>query len=150
MLRILCFLCLLFSCHSAFAEIYRYTTDTGETIYVTEQNQVPERYRSQVAQPHSLPKITKDDFHTPRVDTAKKSSKKQVEIYVTSWCGYCKKAEQFLKKHNVRFKKYDIEKSSTGRKKHSQAGGGGVPVLKIGSEYIRGYSEPALRKALGL
>ncbi len=34
----------------------------------------------------------------------------RVDIYVTSWCPYCKKAMAYLRKNNIAFTAYDIDK----------------------------------------
>lgn len=71
-----------------------------------------------------------------------------VEIFVTTWCPYCKALEDYLQRKNVVYKRYNIEQSSEGKKKHSLLGGGGVPVVKIGTEVIRGFDPRAIDQAL--
>ena len=36
----------------------------------------------------------------------------QVELYVTSWCPYCKQAENFFRAQGLPFTVYDVEKDS--------------------------------------
>jgi glutaredoxin-like YruB-family protein len=75
----------------------------------------------------------------------------KVEIYVTSWCPYCRALEKFLKAQNVNYTKYDIEKDSQGMKQHARLGGGGVPVTVINSkQVIRGFEPSELYRALDL
>lgn len=62
-----------------------------------------------------------------------------VTIFVTSWCPFCKKLEAYLKDHQVHYQRYDIEQSAEGRRKHQALGGGGVPVVQIGSTVVRGF-----------
>ena len=66
----------------------------------------------------------------------------KVEIFVTSWCRYCRALESFLKGHNVAFTKYDIEKDPKARERHSDLGGGGVPVVLINSKEITHGFQP--------
>ncbi|MCA9398853.1 MAG: NrdH-like redox domain-containing protein, partial [Candidatus Omnitrophica bacterium] len=81
--------------------------------------------------------------------TKKKSVKnKDVEIFVTSWCGYCRKLEAFLKKNRIKYKKYDIEKSAYGKKRHQELGGGGIPVTTIGDTVVRGYDPATIQRLL--
>lgn len=67
-----------------------------------------------------------------------------VELYVTSWCGYCKKAESYLKSNGVPYVAYDIEKDSAANKRHKELGGRGVPLIIIGSNKMNGFSQENL------
>ena len=72
-----------------------------------------------------------------------------VELFVTSWCGYCKKAEAYFTRKNIPFVKYDIEKDQkAARRKASLTQSRGVPFVLIGDVGIPGYSEAAFDKAL--
>ncbi len=72
-----------------------------------------------------------------------------VELFVTSWCGYCKKAEAYFNKRNIPFVKYDIEKDlKAAQRKKSLSRSRGVPFVLIGDVGIPGYSEAAFDKAL--
>lgn len=72
-----------------------------------------------------------------------------VEIFVTSWCGYCKKAEAYFTRRNIPFVKYDIEKDqAAARRKASLTQSRGVPFVLIGDVGIPGYSESAFERAL--
>ena len=72
-----------------------------------------------------------------------------VELFVTSWCGYCKKAEAYFTRRNIPFVKYDIEKDQeAARRKASLTQSRGVPFVLIGDVGIPGYSEAAFDRAL--
>lgn len=72
-----------------------------------------------------------------------------VEMFVTSWCGYCKKAEAWFRKRNIPFVKYDIEKDQqAAKRKASLTNSRGVPFVLIGEVGIPGYSEAAFERAL--
>ena len=43
-------------------------------------------------------------------DAAKKGA---VELYITSWCPYCKKAIEYFESRGIKYKAYDIEKDNT-------------------------------------
>jgi thiol-disulfide isomerase/thioredoxin len=43
-------------------------------------------------------------------------SNKQVTMYSTSWCGYCRKARQVFTQQNIPFRELDIEKMLRRRK----------------------------------
>ncbi|MCO1336986.1 glutaredoxin family protein [Microbulbifer sp. OS29] len=47
-----------------------------------------------------------------------------VVLYATKWCGYCKRARQLLRKHDIEYIEYDIEASREGRVQYDRLGGG--------------------------
>src|SRR6185369_10755535 len=63
-----------------------------------------------------------------------------VEIYVTEWCGYCKKAQKYMKEKGIPYVAYDIEKDSAAMQRHKELGGRGVPLIVIGSKKMSGFS----------
>ncbi len=67
-----------------------------------------------------------------------------VEMYVTDWCGYCKKAQSYMKSKGIPYVAYDIEKDSAANKRHKDLGGRGVPLIIIGSNKMSGFSPETL------
>ncbi len=73
---------------------------------------------------------------------------KNVEIFVTSWCGYCKKLEKFLMDRNIPYTKYDIESNARAAEAYQSMGGTGVPVTRIGSDIVYGYDPDRILELL--
>lgn len=71
-----------------------------------------------------------------------------VELYSTSWCGYCRKSRNFLTDKGVAFNEYDIEQSSAARARFDELGGRGVPLLAVGDSTVSGYRPQAFRDAI--
>lgn len=72
-----------------------------------------------------------------------------VEIYVTSWCPYCKQAKQYLSSRGISFTEYDIEKDREAMiRKHELSPKGGVPVAVINGKVIIGFASDAYDDAL--
>ncbi len=67
-----------------------------------------------------------------------------VELYVTSWCGYCKRAQSYLKSKDIPYVAYDIEKDSAAWQRHKDLGGHGVPLIVIGSNKMNGFSPESM------
>ena len=68
----------------------------------------------------------------------------QVELYITSWCPYCKQAENFFRSQGIPFTSYDIEKdSSAAQRKEQLDSSGGVPLAIINGQKIHGFSAEA-------
>ena len=62
-----------------------------------------------------------------------------VTIFTTEWCGVCKRAKAFFTENKVPFREWDVEKTEFGATKFNQLGGGGVPLITVGSEKMKGF-----------
>lgn len=72
-----------------------------------------------------------------------------VEIYETSWCGYCRKAKRFFRSRGIEFSAYDIEKDKdAARRMMALTRRRAVPFVVINGHQIQGYSEQAYELAL--
>ena len=72
-----------------------------------------------------------------------------VELYVTSWCPYCKKASDFFRSRRIPFTEYDIEKDkSAARRKKRLTRETGVPFAVINGKAIQGFKRAAYERAL--
>ena len=67
-----------------------------------------------------------------------------VEMYVTDWFGYCKKAQSYMKSKGIPYVAYNIEKDSAAKQRHKELGGRGVPLIIIGSNKMSGFSPETL------
>lgn len=74
----------------------------------------------------------------------------KVVLYVTDWCGYCRKTKAFFDARGIPYVEHDIEKDAQADKEFERLGGRGVPLVIIDDTVIRGYSEEAMKTALGL
>ena len=79
---------------------------------------------------------------------ASDASAPKVEIFVTSWCSYCRKLESFLKKKKIDYKRFDVEKDGQGAQLFSDLGGQGVPLSRVNGRVIHGYDPDGILKAL--
>jgi len=83
---------------------------------------------------------------------------KDVVVYRTAWCGYCKKTAEYLKLKGVAFVEKDLERDPGAREEmlaRAQRAGipasqlQGVPIIAIGNHVITGFSRDAIDRALG-
>jgi len=90
--------------------------------------------------------------------TAKKNSAKStekprfsgtIEMYVTDWCPVCKTAENYIAGKNYSYVKYDIEKDDSAKRRYTELGGRGVPLIMVGSKKMSGFSAEALEEYMG-
>jgi len=72
----------------------------------------------------------------------------QVVLLATSWCEYCEKARQLLRKNNVKFTEFDVEKSAEGRRLMEATHSQGVPVILIENRKYTGFNERAIVSGL--
>lgn len=73
----------------------------------------------------------------------------QVELYVTSWCPYCKKAKAFFDQRGIDYQVYDIERDPAAASRKQQLDSGrGVPFAVINGKKISGWSQQAYQAAL--
>ncbi|NND82917.1 MAG: glutaredoxin family protein [Gammaproteobacteria bacterium] len=61
-------------------------------------------------------------------------------LFATSWCGYCKKAREYMRRNGIAYVEYDIEKDGAARAEYLRYKGRGVPFLVMGDETLRGYT----------
>jgi glutaredoxin len=137
----------------ASAEIYKYVDNDGKVHFTDVQ---PTNVASE--QVHVKPLNVTDEGHSKSAATIKAvtnthltSATKypKVELFVTSWCGYCKRAEAYLRKKGVPFTVYDIEKDlQAARRKDSLTSRTGVPFALIGDQRLTGFSEMYYERAL--
>lgn len=69
-----------------------------------------------------------------RLNTLPRLGPKRVIMYSTRWCGFCKKAKAYFKQKGIAFSERDIEASSQANKEYQSYGGGGVPLILVGSK----------------
>lgn len=82
------------------------------------------------------------------------TSSADVVVYTTAWCGYCRKAKQYLKAKKVNFVEKDIEKDPDAAMELAEKAArvrvkpSGVPVIDVKGKLILGFDQPALEAAL--
>lgn len=151
---------LLLFCHAwtARAEIYRYTDNKGALHFVDDISKVPKKYRIQLRNARPMRDISVVDTASAparhRVEDppprSRSNGSNDVELFVTSWCGYCKKMERFLKEKGISYTRYDIEKDGYAARTYRELGGSGVPVTRIGTNVVHGYNPDAVMSYLGM
>ncbi len=153
-LRALLSLVLAFTAQTSWAEVVTYTDAKGTVHYVEGANKVPEQFRGTINLKPKLGAITKSPnvLYKPSAASgtlAAKSGSRRVEVFVTSWCPYCKKLEKHLQDRGISYARYDIEKNPQGAKLlRSFSMGAGVPVTRIGTKIISGYNPAEIDAAL--
>lgn len=143
MAKITIFLLISLISISAFGDIYRWKDANGKLHY----SDIP-------------PKEIKADSVEVKLDNGKgtiktsaknkvkftyekpkrRSIRKKVVMYATSWCGYCAKARKYFEEKNISFVEYDVEKNPAKEKEFKRLGGTGFPLIVIGKKKMMGFS----------
>ncbi|BCG46287.1 glutaredoxin family protein [Citrifermentans bremense] len=151
-------LSVLLGCSPALAEMYKWVDEKGVVTFKdTPPPSSKKRKKVKVYNDYDFaPAPPTQPAAAGKSGTSKVSSASQaasgktsrfsgtVELYVTSWCGYCKKAESYLKSNGIAYVAYDIEKDSAANRRHKELGGRGVPLIIIGSNKMNGFSQENL------
>jgi glutaredoxin len=135
---------------SATAEFFIYQNEDGNQVYVDSLEKVPPQYRGSVKSGDNLPKISKgkaNNYQVPSLSPYFQKKQSKIEVFVTAWCGYCRKLEDFLNRERIPFTKLDIEKNLAAKKRYESLSLRGVPVTLVDGEIIRGY-QPEMIQAL--
>lgn len=144
--------------------IYKFTDNKGVIHYVDSIHKVPKRYRKRAINPTGgsytiVPATPVDELLEKQGIDAKDYEKKgpskstkhgQVILYSTTWCPYCTKAADYLRKRGVAFVTKDVGKSRSALQEMLAKSGGsrGVPVIDVHGNIIRGFNPRAVDAAL--
>ncbi|HHO58645.1 MAG TPA: DUF4124 domain-containing protein, partial [Thiotrichales bacterium] len=101
---------------SVSAEIFKWTDEKGNVHFTDKPpaNRKTEQLELKV-NTYTAVEIT------PLLERLGRTDK--VVIYTTSWCGICKKAKKYFRKHNIAYVAYDVEKSTIGKRDYKQLKG---------------------------
>jgi len=76
---------------------------------------------------------------------------KNVIIYSTPTCVYCKMAKEFFKKNNIQYTDFNVAEDPKAREEMVKKSGQlGVPVIDIEGEIIVGFNQKELERILGI
>jgi len=121
---------------NAIAEIYYWTDNNGVSHF-------SDRKIETWAQSKTLKELNQYKA-LPSPPKSKQRIKGKVILYTTSWCPYCKKAREHLKKLRIKFTEYDIEKNAQAQTRKNkldrQHKRSGVPLFIWGEHVVYGYN----------
>jgi len=72
----------------------------------------------------------------------------EIIMYGAAWCGVCRSARQYLSENGIKYKEYDIDTSSKGKRDYKNMKGTGVPIFLIDGERYNGFSASRFDKLL--
>jgi glutaredoxin 3 len=73
----------------------------------------------------------------------------KVVLFSTSTCSWCRRAKRYFRENRVPFKEINVERDQdAARDLVRKTGQTGVPVIKIGSNWIVGFDKQRIEKEL--
>jgi glutaredoxin len=113
----------------------------NETIPLKDERPSDSTAPSKVSSPKTKSGITEEQ---------RPYSSIRVIMYMTSWCGYCRKAREYLHSLRVNLVEYDVEKDPSKEKEMLTKSGGtrGVPLIDVEGIIIRGYGPSEIKNAI--
>jgi glutaredoxin 3 len=76
---------------------------------------------------------------------------REVKIYTTPTCPYCKMAKKFLDDNGIKYQEFNVAKDEAARKEmKDKCNSLTVPTICFGNEVLVGFDETQLREKLGL
>ena len=125
------------------AEIYKWTDADGNVHFSDKQpihkKAKPVQLKAKINSynGNAAPIFESSPSKRKSVNSTKKTklpqlSPKQVIMYSTTWCGFCKKAKAYFRLKGISFAEKDIEKSPQAKSEYQSYGGGGVPLILVG------------------
>ena len=76
-------------------------------------------------------------------------SDKKVKIYSTPTCTYCVALKKFFEKNDIEYDEVDVSDDEEALKEmKEETGQMGVPVTKIGDDYVVGFEKKKISKLL--
>ena len=74
---------------------------------------------------------------------------KQVTIYSTPWCVYCKMAKKYFNDNKIAFVEHDVAQDEQARDEMiKKTGQMGVPVIEVDGQIVIGFDQQKLKKLL--
>ena len=76
---------------------------------------------------------------------------KEVKVYSTPQCPWCKRTKQFLEDNSVSYQEFNVAEDSDAREEMvHKTGQMAVPVIEIDSDITIGFDQGWLKEKLGL
>ncbi len=125
-------------------EIYQWTDAQGRVHFGDRPQSGTASQRSQV-QPNvvqSVQSVQAVQAVPPSARSATTPETKEVVLYSTQRCGFCRKARAHFAERGIAYTEYDVETTEKGWRDYNRMKGRGVPIILIDGERMNGFSAP--------
>jgi len=139
--------CLAFASHPelGLAEIYQWTDSSGKIHYSDKPHPSQQATTVQLDSINTFTEVSVTDapdwqgFYQPET----KNRVKNVVLYSTENCGYCKKARRYFESKQIAFKEKKIDSDPAAFEEYKQLQATGVPVIFVGRKRMNGFNQSA-------
>lgn len=122
----------------AHADIYRWVDENGK-IHLSD-DPPPEKMDAEQLDVEVNTYEAIDYSKIQYYQREEKPTRKRVVMFATDWCGYCARARKYFRAKGIPYKEYDIDKNKAARIRFDSYGKGGVPLILIGKQKMRGFT----------
>jgi glutaredoxin len=135
------------------AEIYKWKDKDGNIVFSDSPPPpgVDAEIKKFKEEPKERPKA-KEDLSKTKIESLREKrpyGSVNVIMYMTSWCGFCRKAREYIRSLDVNLIEYDVEKDRSKREEFlRKSSGGGVPLIDVEGIIIKGYNPGAIKEAV--
>ena len=133
----------------AYAAMMEYEDDAGKIWYANRIESVPEKYRDQLndkvrplkQKRQNRPGPVNQNLGDSSSDPAELDKQDEgVAVFIKPNCVKCVILENFLKAHQIKYRKYDVENDPEAQALVEQLGIREIPSTRIGTEIVRGFA----------
>ena len=124
------------------AAIFTYVDDGGKTWYVDRTSAVPQKYQNQISQSKTV-SLSGSSGSTQNSGGAEQNpvvDPRTVEIFIDPQDQVCMALEEFLRLHNLPYKRYDIVSDPSARSLYDMIGLNNIPLVRIGTSVLVGFN----------
>ena len=147
----------------AAGQIFQYTDKKGKVVFTDKPPQGSDAREKQLkddgifwSSPQEEPEPYRGGNNAANAPVPEPERKRRrdygdvtVIMYMTDWCGYCKKTREYVRSLGAGLVEYNIERDPDRKDEMRKKGGStGVPLIDIDGTIIRGYSPSAIKAAL--
>jgi glutaredoxin len=141
---------------------YQFVDERGRVRFVPTLAEVPQEWRSRVgfvemsspppgspAEAHRLREKRTAHVTVPaRATTAgggrAMAGQVDVILYGADWCGACRMAKKYMDSKGVDYEERNVDEPRWAQEMRAKAGPGGIPVIDVGGQIMRGFSAERL------
>jgi glutaredoxin/predicted RNA-binding Zn-ribbon protein involved in translation (DUF1610 family) len=87
-------------------------------------------------------------LHGSRSGGAAPGAVAEVEIYTTSYCGTCKIAKAYMRRHGIAYTEHDVEADIDRRREFYDRGGKGTPLIFVRGQRMEGFDVSEVQRLL--
>ncbi len=149
---------------------YQFVDERGRVRFVSTLAEVPEDWRARVGfvemtspppgSPADAQRLREKRTAHVRVPSSAGASsggvssggatgnRSDVILYAADWCGACRMAKQYMDRKGIAYDERNVDEPRWAEEMRAKAGPGGIPVIDVDGQLMRGFSAQRLEQLL--